>query len=124
MKLLTKEIRSRIPDLYANEEKEEKEIEVHAKLFAPSGRWTFYITEFDQKDTLFGYCLSAQNEDFDEWSYASLQEIEGVRNRMGIKIERDLYFNNTKKVYAANIIRDRLILGVANSWRHFYGINK
>jgi hypothetical protein len=67
---------------------------VVVKYFFPAGRYTLYVTEadFEEDDVrLFGYCLSPFGEDSDEWSYASLAELQSLRVR-GLTIERDLHF--------------------------------
>ena len=53
------------------------------------------MLEFDGEDTLFGYMVSPLGPDCDELGYASLAELAGVRNRMGLGIERDLYWDPT-----------------------------
>lgn len=45
--------------------------------------------------TLFGYCISPLGPDCDELGYASLAEIESVRNRLGLGLERDTSFRPT-----------------------------
>lgn len=93
MKLITKEIQGLLPALYTNEERDPTEIKVPLKIFDPSGRYTFFVTEFDGEDTLFGYCVSPLGPDCDELGYASLSEIQSVRNRLGIGMERDIHWN-------------------------------
>ena len=86
--MLTKEIKKRIPKLYANEQKPQKEQVVHVKYFTPWGNWTWYATEFDGEDRFYGYVVG----DYPEWGYFSLSELESVKGPFGLKIERDLYF--------------------------------
>lgn len=49
------------------------------KLFCPSGRYTFFVTEFDGDDLLYGWCVSPLGADCDEWGYASLAELAAIR---------------------------------------------
>ncbi len=93
MELMPEEVRKLLPPLYANEDKKPFEIKVPLKLFDPSGRGTWYITEFDGKDTMFGFCVSPLGPDCDELGYMSLQEMSAVRNRFGLGIERDIFWN-------------------------------
>ena len=88
MMMLTKEIKKRIPKLYANEKKPQKEQVVHVKYFTPWGNWTWYATEFDGEDRFYGYVVG----DYPEWGYFSLSELESVKGPFGLKIERDRYF--------------------------------
>ena len=46
MKLLTKEIRRKLPSMYSQEDKGGKAI-VQVKFFTPDSGWTFYGVEFD-----------------------------------------------------------------------------
>ena len=88
MKLLTKEIISKFPPLYANEEKDPKDVRIIAKFFAPVGYWTWYATEFDGEDRFFGYVAG----DFPELGYFSLSELQGIKLQFGLGIERDLHY--------------------------------
>lgn len=103
MKLLTKEIERKLPPLYANEECAADEVKVIAKFFLPSGRWTWYATEFDGDDTFFGFVVSGFGSDCDELGYFSLSELAALRAplRLGnteipgaVKVERDRYFGD------------------------------
>lgn len=91
MKLLTQEIRKKLPPLYAQEKLGGKAI-AHVKFFTPDSNWTWYATEFDGKDTFFGlvdgHCK--------ELGYFSLMELEQVRGSMGLPIERDLYWESKR----------------------------
>ena len=89
MKLMTKELETKFPAIYANEEKEAKDILIIAKFFCPWGNWTWYATEYDpETGRFFGFVRG----DFDELGYFSLQELESVRGPFGLGIERDLFF--------------------------------
>lgn len=87
MKLLTNELRNKIPTLYAQEKSYDPT--VYAKFFTPWSNWTWYVTEFDGEDIFFGLV-----DGFDkEFGYFSLQELENVCGPCGLKIERDLHFS-------------------------------
>ena len=88
MKLLTKEIGSKIPNLYGQEGKGEDAV-AYIKFFLPGTRWTWHATEFNGKDTFFGWVKSGISPDFDEFGYFSLSELREVN------VERDLYFEPT-----------------------------
>ena len=96
MQLMTQEILKRIPSLYHEEDTPFKDKVIHVKYFDPCGRWTFYVTEFDKHDTMFGYVMSAQSPDFDEWGYGSYQEIQTTKNRFKLGMERDINFDPIK----------------------------
>lgn len=88
MKLLTKELRKRFPKLQETEYKKPEGIKIIAKFFNPCGHWTWYATEFDGIDTFRGFVRGFDNE----LGYFSLRELESVKNKFGLGIERDLYF--------------------------------
>lgn len=86
MKLLTKEILSKLPKLYACEEQADPMI--WCKFFTPDSNWTWYAIEFDGTDTFYGLVDGSEKE----LGYFSLKELESVRGALGLPIERDLYF--------------------------------
>ena len=89
MKLMTKELETKFPAIYTNEEKDPKDVLVIAKFFCPWSNWTWYATEYDQETgRFFGYVRG----DFDELGYFSLEELESIRGPFSLGIERDLYF--------------------------------
>lgn len=88
MKLLTAENRKDLPPLYSQDSKGDSAI-AHVKFFNPAGAGTWYATEFDGKDTFFGYVTGLGE---DELGYFTLSELESVRLRFGLKIERDMYW--------------------------------
>ena len=86
MQLMTKELKSKLPPLYSQES--ETDPVVYAKFFDPCGSWTWFATEFDGQDIFFGLVDGFERE----LGYFSLSELQSVRGKMGIGIERDLYF--------------------------------
>ena len=45
------------------------------KLFAPASRCTYFVTEFDGEDTLYGWCVSPLGPDWTSRGYSSLLEL-------------------------------------------------
>jgi hypothetical protein len=90
MKLLTKEIRKRLPPLYSQDNKGLDPV-AHVKFFTPDASWTWYAAEFDGDDTFFGLVDGFEKE----LGYFSLSELQSVRGRLGLPVERDLYFKPT-----------------------------
>lgn len=95
MKLLTQEIIAGLPKLYAQDGKGENAI-VHAKLFDPCSGWTWYVLEGEQTEDLGDgrtefelFCLVEGHET--EYGYSMLSELEAVRNKLGLPLERELY---------------------------------
>ncbi len=94
MELLPERIREQLPALGAQDGLRDEAI-VYAKLFSPSGPFTWYVTEFDGEDTCFGYILNAARPMFSELGYFSLSELEGIGDarRLVLPIERDVTFS-------------------------------
>ena len=96
MKLLTKEIREKLPPLYAQDGKGGKAI-AYLKLFTPDSGFTWWITEGspikDESGTEVDFHFFGLVEgQFKELGYVSLKELEEVRGPMGLPIERDLHW--------------------------------
>ena len=89
MKLLTQEIRNRIPDLREQEMAGDM-AKIHVKFFDPTGSWTWYATEFDGDDTFFGLVDGHEKE----LGYFSLSELQSIKGRFGLGIERDMHFGS------------------------------
>lgn len=65
------------------------------KLFTPDSQCTWLLTELDaDEDTLFGLCDTGQG--FPELGCVSLSELQTVRGRFGLHVERDLHFKATQ----------------------------
>lgn len=76
-----------VPVLYSQEDVEDPV--VRAKFFDPCSNWTWLMTEYDPAERLgFGLVIGHESE----LGYFSLDELESVRNRMGLPLERDLHF--------------------------------
>jgi len=87
MKLLTEELRRRLPALYSTEHDSDPVLQ--AKFFTPDSNWTWYASEFDGEDLFFGLVQGFE----EEWGYFSLKELEEARGPLGLPIERDRYFD-------------------------------
>ena len=86
MQLLIQEIRAKLPVLYTNEN--ELDPMVWCKFFTPDSSWTWYAMEFDGVDTFFGLVDGFE----EELGYFSLAELQSVRGKLDLSIERDRYF--------------------------------
>lgn len=65
----------------------------HIKLFTADSNWTWYLTEVDRETgEAFGYVVGPEAE----LGYIDLNELSVLRGRMGLPVERDLYFAPTK----------------------------
>jgi hypothetical protein len=93
MKLLTDELRAKLPPLYSQEAAPEPI--VYAKFFLPGTGWTWYVTEGSpqgEEFLFFGFVVGLESE----FGYFLLSELEGVRTPLGLEVERDLYFREGK----------------------------
>jgi Protein of unknown function (DUF2958) len=88
---IRQEVETRLKDvpLYSQEGRDDPI--VHCKLFHAYGAGTWYLTEYDGKDTAFGYVTGFTE---DEWGYVSISELEALHLAGSIpRIECDLYFD-------------------------------
>ena len=89
MKLITKEIERQ---LLENGRAPDADHRPAVKFFDPCGAATWLITQIDpdEPDILFGLCDLGLG--FPELGPVRLSELESVKGRLGLGIERDLYF--------------------------------
>ncbi|MCI2145830.1 MAG: DUF2958 domain-containing protein [Bacteroidales bacterium] len=99
MKLITKAIENRLKryPLYSQDGMGGDATAI-CKFFAPTGRWTWYVTEAERQGNndyeFFGLVINGYGEK--EYGYFTLSELEGATLPMGLKIERDKGFLPTK----------------------------
>lgn len=106
MKLLTQSIRERLLQngrirLECTElGRAEPDFIPVVKLFTPDAQCTWLLTEIDplESDIAFGLCDLGLG--FPELGNVSISELESVRGRLGLPIERDLHFHPTKTISA------------------------
>jgi hypothetical protein len=108
MKLLTKTItdallrNGRIRQALAIEGKAEADFIPVVKFFTPDAGCTWIITELDpdEPDIAFGLCDLGMG--CPELGSVRISELESVRGRLGLPVERDLHFtpSHTLSVYA------------------------
>lgn len=102
MKLLTAALRKSLPPLYSTDGVPLEQKTAVCKFFDPCGRATFFVFEGEPEQDeegkptddvrFFGYVVSALGPDCDSLGYFNLSELQSVRNRFGLGIERDLHF--------------------------------
>ena len=70
----------------------QREAIAYVKFFTPDSNWTWYASEYDpEKKMFFGLVEGLDTE----LGYFSLEELQSVRGPLGLKIERDIYFEET-----------------------------
>ncbi len=112
MELLPKEIREKLPELYAQDGKGGEAV-VYLKLFTPTANWTWWITEGspikddDGNEVDFHFFGLVQGHEM-ELGYASLKELESVIGPLELGVERDLYWQpKTLKEIAPELFSDK-----------------
>ena len=90
MKLLTQEIRRKLPPLRGQDGRGGKAI-AWVKFFTPDSSWTWLATEGSPEgdDFLFFGLVDGHEK---ELGYFSLAELQRVRGPLGLPVERDLYW--------------------------------
>lgn len=92
MKLLTQEIKKQLPKLYATEDVPQDNKEVICKFFNPCGAGSWYVVEGEEQDGDFIFFGLVDLHE-KEWGYFSLTELQNVRLKFGLGIERDIPFS-------------------------------
>jgi Protein of unknown function (DUF2958) len=103
MKLLTRELEKRFAEVGSQEVS--RDPLVIAKFFEPTGPAMWFATEYDPTTRMFfGYAtLFGLGSPEDEWGHFGLDELESIRGRFGVGIERDKFFAEKR---ASEVIRN------------------
>jgi hypothetical protein len=82
-----------IPDLYATDGSADPI--VHCKLFTPDSSFTWYVVEYSPvaPDGTPRLCFGLVEGHDTELGYFSITELEQVRGKLGLRVERDLFFS-------------------------------
>jgi len=89
----TKEKLNEIPTLYETDHISTKEKIIHLHFFFGASDW--FIAEFDNRETFFGFVIL--NGDFEnaEWGYISFSEIKSI-NFYGMQVDNDIHWDVRK----------------------------
>lgn len=106
MKLLTKDLterlakNGRIREQLAETGKAEADFYPVVKLFTPDAQCTWLLTELDpeEPDIAFGLCDLGMG--FPELGSVRISELESVRGRLNLPVERDRHFMPTQTISA------------------------
>jgi len=118
MKLLTQELQRRLIQNGAIRRRLDEEGEADpdfipvVKLFTPDAACTWLLTELDPEDPDIAFGLCDLGMGFPELGSVFVPELESVRGRLGLPIERDLHFapGFTIGVYARAALEARRIV--------------
>jgi len=106
MKLLTQSIRERllqngrIRQECAELRRAEPDFLPVVKLFTPDAQCTWLLSEIDPVDGDIAFGLCDLGMGCPELGSVSISELESVRGKLGLPIERDLFFAPTKTISA------------------------
>lgn len=85
--LIPEELAATLPSLY--ETQNESDPIAQIKLFTPDSSWSWFVLEYSPEEQLcFGLVIGHERE----MGYFSLNELQALRGPLGLKVERDLYF--------------------------------
>ena len=88
-KLLTAELKKKLPPLYSGEKLEDGTDAIAlVKFFSPYSGWTWYASEFDGEDLFFGVVEGFERE----YGFFSLSELDEVKFSGVPAVERDLHW--------------------------------
>lgn len=95
MKLVTPDIEAALLSAPKDVPAEHKPVVV--KLFTPDAQCTWYLTDAEKEEDgdlrMFGLCDLGLG--FPELGYVMLSELTIVRGKLGLPVERDLYYSGT-----------------------------
>lgn len=106
MKLLTKDIRDRlakngrIREQLAEDGKAEADFYPVAKIFTPDAGCTWLLTELDPEDPDIAFGLCDLGLGCPELGAVRISELESLRGKLGLPLERDLHFTPSKTISA------------------------
>ena len=117
MKLLTQSIRAALQRngetaaAFAADERYEPDFLPVVKLFTPDAACTWLLTELDPEDPDIAFGLCDLGFGSPELGSVRISELEQVRGRFGLPVERDLHFvaNKTLSAYAEQARADGAI---------------
>ena len=93
MKLITKEIARKLE----RAPRDTEDAQIVVKFFTPDAQCSWHITDGEQEGNdwrLFGLCDLGMG--FPELGYVMLSDLQGIRGRYGLPVERDQYFGNPR----------------------------
>ncbi len=111
MKLLTQQIRKKLPPLYSQEDKGSAAV-VYVKFFTPDSNWTWYATEGqpvrDDDNREIDYQFFGLVDGLEkELGYFNLNQLQSIRGPWGLAVERDLHWQpKTLAEIAPELFRD------------------
>lgn len=106
MKLLTQSMREsllrngRLTTACTEDGKAEPDFIPVVKLFTPDAACTWLLTELDHDDPDIAFGLCDLGLGFPELGCVRITELEAIRGKLGLPVERDLHFHSDKTLSA------------------------
>jgi hypothetical protein len=88
--LLTKPIEKKLRANWALPDNKKADVKPVLKIFTPDGGATWLLSELDAEGNLFGLCDLGLG--CAELGYVNLAELQSVRGKLGLPVERDRWF--------------------------------
>ncbi len=107
MKLFTKALRMKIPSLC--ETCKEPDPMVHCKLAISDFDWTWYVIEYDGKNTICGYYPEPFPDGGSQSGFLITSKLESINGKSGLVIERDPDFKPCRLSELKDELRDGLL---------------
>jgi Protein of unknown function (DUF2958) len=92
MRLLTAAIISKLKKSPLGSHDSQKVTPIIVKFFTPDSSWTWYATEGELTEDGWNFFGLVEGHE-SELGYFNLSELQSARGGLGLKIERDMYFD-------------------------------
>ena len=89
---------AKVPRLYETEDVPAKDKVIHLHFFLAGSDW--FIAEYDDEDTFFGFACLNNWKDLAEWGYISFKELREL------KVEAPISINGQKALIPLEVDRD------------------
>ena len=100
----TKEALAKIPPLYSQDGEHTRDKIVHAHFFLAGMDW--FITEFEGKDTFFGFAILFPSSGMAEWGHISFQELKAIKAQGAIEVDFDAHWTPRKVSEIPKIVEE------------------
>ena len=81
---------AKVPGLYSTEHISIQDKMIHAHFYLGESHW--FIAEYDDVDTMFGFCILNGDLEMAEWGYVSFQDLKDI-NVLGLyQVQYDVYW--------------------------------
>jgi len=93
-----------LPKLGAQDGEHTKDTIVHGHFFVGGCDW--YVTEFDGKDTFFGFAILMPGSGMSEWGYVSFNELKSLKVQGFAEVDWDKHWTVRKVSEVDKIVQE------------------